>query len=132
MTNIYQNDDDGFSLAEFAKDITPFYGTYRDYNNMINDPSLGNIGMFALSAAGDVPLLGTAFKGLSAIGKAVKAARAASKAERAIRTASRLGVARRARSRALAVKNDRNLNAEIATRLFLNEAKKKYAGRNRN
>lgn len=127
MQNINQNNDDEFSLIEFAKDITPFYGTYRDYNRMVEDPSLGNIGMFALSAAGDIPLLGTAFKGISTIGKAAKAAKAAYNAERAVRAASRFGVARRARSRALAVARDRNLNAKIAARSFLKEAKKNTA-----
>lgn len=116
--------EDDFSLIDFVKDVTPIYRIVRDYNNMVEDPSLGNIGMFALSAAGDIPFIGAGFKALKAASKAVKAARNVSRAERALCVATRRGVARRARSRALAQQTDANLNNKIESQILLDKAKK--------
>ena len=116
--------EDDFSLVEFAKHITPIYGTIRDYNKMVKDPSVGNIGMFALSAAGDIPFIGAGFKALKAAAKTVKAVRAVSKAEKALKTSSRVGVARRARSRALSNYRDADITNKIDRQILLNSTKR--------
>ena len=91
---------------------------------MIEDPSVGNISMFALSAAGDIPFIGAGFKALRAAAKTIKAVRAVSKAEKALKTSSRVGVARRARSRALYNQRDADITGKIDRQILLNGAKR--------
>lgn len=95
-------------ILDQASYLIPIYGTYRAVKDAIKDPSLYNIGMAALSAAGDIPVIGLGFKAASVGAKAAKAAKiaksfakanivnanvkraqAASKAEAAARTYNR-------------------------------------------
>lgn len=116
--------EDDFSISNFIKDVTPIYGTIRDYNNMIEDPTLGNIGMFTLSAAGDIPFVGAGFKALKAAAKAAKAAKNLSKLEKTVKTATRVGVARRAYNRQLRQYRDFDVSSKIEQQILLNEAKR--------
>lgn len=90
---------------------------------MVEDPSIGNIAMFGISALSDVPFLGVGFKALRAAAQTIKMARRVAKAEKALRTVSRAGVARRARSRELTKYNQAVRKNRESTKQLIDDAK---------
>ena len=70
--------------------MIPGYGSYLDWKQAINDPSLENIGTAALTTAGDLFTVGMGGAAIRASIKAAKAAKELQKARKAYKTAKAL------------------------------------------
>lgn len=81
----------GGAALEAGKRMIPVYGTYLDWKDFANDPSLANLASAGLSTLGDATMLfggaGTLFKGMAAARKIGKAADAVNDARKAYKIA---------------------------------------------
>ena len=96
--------------------MIPLYGAYLDIKDAINDPSLKNIALAALSTSADIATFGAAEAGIKASIKAAKLAKQISNERKAAATAALItgagrGVLSRGREHRLAIRlnNQKNL-----------------------
>ena len=77
-------------VGNFAAQMIPGYGSYLDWKQAINDPSLENIGTAALTTAGDLFTVGMGGAAIRASIKAAKAVKELRKAREAYKTTKAL------------------------------------------
>lgn len=118
----------GGAALEAGKRMIPIYGTYLDWKDFANNPSLANLASAGLSTLGDATMLfggaGTVFKGMAAARKVGKAADAVNDARKAYTAADKAAEAANAASKVYSKAKgaDKARKAELAAEAASKEA----------